>query len=93
MTPTGAEAPSRLEFPHDMDYRNDVQHRAEYTAPSEAVSVREISAEDATGDAAMFAVRMPITSTTEARDGDAFTRARVEGFAKQVAAGDIGAFL
>jgi len=60
-------------------------HNAE---PGE-VSVRDV---DADGDG-LFRVRMPVSSTTEARDGEAFTRDRLRGFREQIAAGDVGVFL
>jgi hypothetical protein len=64
------------------------QHRT-YRPDPDAVSVRAPEAdEDAT-----FVVRMPVTSTGEARDGEAFTRDRVEGFRDQIRGGTVPVFL
>jgi len=65
------------------------QYRARHDADPDRVEVRE-GEDDGDG---LFRVRMPVSSTTEARDGDAFTRERLSGFRDQIEAGDIGVFL
>ncbi len=71
-------------------HHNDVQHRQTFHASSDAVSVREIDTADGDG---LFAIRMPVSSTAEARDGEAFSRERLDGFARQISEGDVGVFL
>lgn len=68
---------------------DEAQHRSHFQADSDRVSVRE-GEDDGDG---LFRVRMPVSSTAEARDGDAFTRDRLRGFADQIADGDVGVFL
>ncbi len=68
---------------------HDVQHRNYFEAAGDAVSVREGESD---GDG-LFRIRMPVSSTAEARDGEAFTRERLEGFREQISDGDIGVFL
>jgi len=65
------------------------QYRARHDADPDRVEVRE-GEDDGDG---LFRVRMPVSSTTEARDGDAFTRERLSGFRDQIEAGDVGVFL
>lgn len=56
--------------------------RSYHNPAPERVTVRDVS--DSDDDDGRFAVRMPVTSTAEARDGEAFSRERVEGFAEQI---------
>jgi hypothetical protein len=72
--------------PHD-----DVEHRTRHEIDPERVEVHD--AAEAVDESGMFRIRMPVTSTGEARDGEAFTRDRLRGFRDQLAAGDIGVFL
>ena len=65
------------------------EHRSHFQASGDAISVREGEGD---GDG-LFRVRMPVSSTAEARDGEAFTRDRIEGFRDQIASGDVGVFL
>ena len=69
----------------------EVQRRSQHTAPSDTIRVREVEVDG--DDADEFIVRMPITSTGEARDGEAFSRDRVEGFREQIARGGVGIFI
>ena len=65
--------------------------RRTYSADPDRVAVREPSDED---DAdGLFRIRMPVSSTAEARDGDAFDRDRLEAWVRQIDAGDVGVFL
>lgn len=65
--------------------------RRTYSADPDRVAVREPTDED---DAdGLFRIRMPVSSTAEARDGDAFSRDRLEGWVRQIDAGDVGVFL
>jgi len=70
---------------------SDVEHRTRHTAAPSATRVEEVAAEG--GERELFEIRMPITSTGEARDGDAFSRDRLDGFREQIEAGGIGVFL
>jgi hypothetical protein len=72
-----------------MTDHDEAQHRSHFEASGDAVDVR--AGED-DGDG-LFRVRMPVSSTAEARDGDSFTRDRLRGFRDQIDAGDIGVFL
>jgi len=63
------------------------QHRTHDAAPE---TVRLV--DDDTDDG-LFRVRMPITSTGEARDGVAFERSKIEGFRDQIAGESVPAFL
>jgi hypothetical protein len=72
------------------DHHQTVQHRHQHTAPADTIRVRQETVGD---DVEQFVVRMPITSTAEARDGEAFPRERVDGFREQITAGGIGVFL
>ena len=65
------------------------QHRSTFQAGGDSIAVREGEGD---GDG-LFRIRMPVSSTTEARDGEAFDRARLAGFREQIAAGDVGVFL
>ena len=75
-----------------MSTHDEPTHRRTHDAAPEAVSVRDPDPEgdDAEG---LFRIRMPVTSTGEARDGEAFTRERIEGFRDQIAAGRVPLFL
>ena len=65
--------------------------RRTYSADPGRVEVREpIDADDSDG---LFRIRMPVSSTREARDGEAFSRDRLEGWVRQIEAGDVGVFL
>jgi len=66
------------------------QHRV-YTPDPEVVEVRELT--DEADDDGLFRIRMPVTSTAEARDGMAFDRNRVEGFREQIEGGRVPVFL
>ncbi|AFH22028.1 hypothetical protein OSG_eHP14_00240 [environmental Halophage eHP-14] len=68
----------------------DTQRRV-HTPDPDAVEVREI-ADDSPSDG-LFSIRMPVTSTAEARDGVAFDRTKVEGFRDQIAGERIPVFL
>jgi len=57
----------------------DPQRRV-YTPDAGDVDVREVSDEPGDGT---WAIRMAATSSAEARDGEAFSREKVEGFAEQ----------
>ena len=65
------------------------QHRSTFQASGDSLAVRE-GEDDGDG---LFRIRMPVSSTTEARDGAAFTRERIAGFRDQIEAGDVGVFL
>jgi hypothetical protein len=75
-----------------MSTHDEPTYRRTHEADPDAVSVRdpETVDEDAEG---LFRIRMPVTSTGEARDGEAFTRDRVEGFREQIEAGRVPLFL
>lgn len=70
-----------------MSTHDDPAQRAHFKASSDAIEVRD---ED---DDGLIRIRMPVSSTAEARDGEAFTRERVAGFRDQIESGDIGVFL
>ena len=65
--------------------------RRTYSAEPGRVEVREPTDDD--GSDGLFRIRMPVSSTMEARDGEAFTRDRLEGWTRQIEAGDVGVFL
>lgn len=65
--------------------------RRTYSADPSRVEVRDATDED-DGDG-LFRIQMPISSTMEARDGEAFTRDRLEGWVRQIESGDVGVFL
>jgi hypothetical protein len=92
MTPGGAR-PSRhgllIREAYTMTTHDDPAQRRHFEADSDAVTVRE-GEDDGDG---LFRIRMPVSSTTEARDGEAFSRDRLRGFRDQIDAGDIGVFL
>ncbi|AFH22654.1 hypothetical protein OSG_eHP31_00210, partial [environmental Halophage eHP-31] len=67
-----------------MTVTDDVQHRTTHEADPDAVEVRQPESVDDEGD--LFRIRMPVTSTAEARDGEAFDRDKVEGFRDQLQA-------
>jgi hypothetical protein len=71
-----------------MTDHDDVQHRQTFEARPGDAEVRQPEGEDG-----LFRVRLPVTSTAEARDGVAFDRDRVEGFREQIDDGDVGVFL
>jgi len=73
-----------------MTEHDDVQHRQTFQASGDAVSVRDVDRDDIDG---MFAIRMPVSSTAEARDGKAFSRDRLDAFARQIDEGDVGGCL
>lgn len=65
--------------------------RRTYSAEPARVEVREpTDGDDSDG---LFRIRMPVSSTMEARDGKAFSRDRLEGWTRQIEAGDVGVFL
>jgi hypothetical protein len=68
-----------------------VTNRAVHEADPENVAVRDPP--ELSDDDGLFRIRMPVTSTGEARDGDAFDRSLVEGFRKQLAAQRVPLFL
>jgi hypothetical protein len=68
--------------PHD-----DAQHRQFNPDPGD-VEVRQPEGGDG-----MFRIRLPVSSTAEARDGEAFERDRLEGWVRQIETGDVGVFL
>jgi|APHM01.1.fsa_nt_gi hypothetical protein len=70
---------------------SDTHHRQHSPDPAD-VRVRDVDIEDDAGRD-LFAVRMPVTSTAEARDGDAFDRERVAGFAEQIREKTVPVFL
>lgn len=74
-----------------MTVPDDVQHRTTHEADPDAVEVRQPESVDDEGD--LFRIRMPVTSTAEARDGEAFGRDKVEGFRDQLQATRIPLFL
>jgi hypothetical protein len=74
-----------------MTDHDDVEHRSQFQASGDAIEVRQPEGE-ADGDG-RFRIRMPVSSTAEARDGEAFGRDRLRGFADQIADGDVGVFL
>ena len=63
-------------------------HTRRYSAAPENIEVR-----DPDGVEGVFRVRLPLSSTTEARDGDAFSRKKLEGFRDQINDGSIGVFV
>lgn len=71
-----------------MTEHDEVQHRQTFEARPGDAEVRQPE-----GDDGLFRVRLPVTSTAEARDGVAFDREKVEGFRDQIEQGDIGVFL
>lgn len=71
-----------------MTDHEDVQHRQTFEARPGDAEVRQPEGEDG-----LFRVRLPVTSTAEARDGKAFDGSKVEGFREQIERGDIGVFL
>ncbi len=67
---------------------SEIQTRR-YSAAPENIEVR-----DPDGVEGVFRVRLPLSSTTEARDGDAFSRKKLEGFRDQINDdGSIGVFI
>jgi len=70
-----------------MSDHDDPQYRTRHEADPDHVEVRE---EDGDG---LFRIRMPVTSTAEARDGVAFDRDRLEGWTRQIETGGVGVFL
>jgi len=66
-------------------------NRRVHTPDADSVDVREVTDEDP--DDATWRIRMPATSTGEARDGVAFDRSKVEGFRDQIAGEKIPVFL
>jgi len=65
--------------------------RRTYSADPDRVEVREPTDDDDSDG--LFRIRMPVSSTREARDGKAFTRDRLRGWVRQIEAGDVGVFL
>ncbi|WP_256394109.1 hypothetical protein [Natronoarchaeum rubrum] len=72
-----------------MTDHDDVAQRAYHSPDPDRVEVRDV---DDPEDGVMT-IRMPISSTAEARDGKAFDRRRLEGWAEQIREGTVGAFL
>lgn len=65
--------------------------RRTYSADPGRIEVRDpADADDGDG---LFRIRMPVSSTLEARDGEAFSRDRLEGWVRQIESGDVGVFL
>lgn len=91
MTPSRAEHEILDgDFRHDtMTPHDDVQHRRAHTPDPAHVRVRD----DDDSDDGMFRIRMPLSSTAEARDGEAFTRDRLEGWQAQIEAEPLPLFL
>lgn len=87
MTPAGAEAQTRQDFHAIMT----PQQRRTHQPDPDSVEVRDVS--DASDDDGVFRIRMPVTSTAEARDGVAFDRDKVEGFRDQISQSRIPVFL
>jgi hypothetical protein len=75
-----------------MSTHDEPTHRRTHEADPDAVSVRD-DADVETDAEGLFRIRMPVTSTGEARDGEAFTRDRVEGFRDQIAESRVPLFL
>ena len=71
---------------HDHAQRRERRHDAD----PDHVEVRDPEPGDADG---LFRIRMPVTSTGEARDGDAFSEERVRGFRDQLREGRTPLFL
>lgn len=69
----------------------DATHRTHFQAGADDISVRELSDDEA--DDGTFRIRMPVSSTAEARDGEAFSRERLAGFREQIETGEVGVFL
>lgn len=65
------------------------QHRAYYQPDPDDVAVRQL--ED--GEEGLLAIRMPISSTVEARDGEAFDADRLRGYARQINDGVVKVFM
>lgn len=74
------------------DTEPDVQYRRKHEASGDAVEVREEVPTDAGTGEEWYAIRMPISSTAEARDGEAFTRDRLTGWVRQINEGTIPVF-
>ncbi|ELY96660.1 peptidase U35 phage prohead HK97, partial [Natrialba taiwanensis DSM 12281] len=72
-----------------MTDHDDVAQRAYHQPDPDRVVVRDL---DESEDG-MFAIRMPISSTLEARDGDAFDEERLRGWETQINEGTVGVFL
>jgi len=68
---------------------DSIEHRRVHEADPDAVSLRDVDAES---DGTMR-LRMPVSSTGEARDGDAFSDDRLRGFAEQLREKRIPLFL
>lgn len=72
-----------------MTNHDDVAQRAYHSPDPDRIEVRDVDdPEDG-----LMTIRMPISSTAEARDGDAFGRDRLEGWAEQIRDGSVPAFL
>lgn len=68
---------------------DEVQHRRSYTPDPDYVELRDA---DDVGDG-LLGIRMPLSSTTLARDDKAFDTDRLEGWRDQINDGDVGVFL
>lgn len=79
MTLRAGRGPDRAGSSDTMTDHHDTEHRHTHEADPGRVTLRDV--DDAEG---MFAIRMPVTSTAEARDGIAFDREKVEGFGEQI---------
>jgi hypothetical protein len=64
------------------DHTETHRQRQTHEADPEQVQVRATDLSE--DDDGLFRIRMPVTSTGEARDGDEFSRSRVEGFREQL---------
>jgi len=68
---------------------DSIEHRRVHEADPDAVSLRDVDAEPE----GTMRLRMPVSSTGEARDGDAFSDERLRGFAEQLREKRIPLFL
>jgi hypothetical protein len=89
MTRAAAEVQTPPDTLHE-DIMTDTQRRT-HSADPDRVEVREATDEDDSDG--QFRIRMPVSSTLEARDGEAFSRSRLEGWVRQIESGDVGVFL
>lgn len=68
---------------------DEPEHRAYHHPEPDRITIRDVdSPEDG-----LMTVRMPISSTTEARDGEAFDAERLRGWATQINEGNVPVFL
>jgi hypothetical protein len=74
-----------------MTPHESAEHRQVHEADPDAVEVRQPDVDD--GSANLFRIRMPITSTGEARDGEAFSDDRLRAFQAQLQSERVPLFL